>query len=496
MGLAIENREFTAEDFAEYRLRLNENLAALRELLADPGFAVGPCSIGAELEMSMVNGEGFALPMNQQVLEACANEHTQPELDSFNLEYNFTPGDLAGNSLSNLRNQISHAIDSLDSFARDFGGRVVSIGILPTLRKRDLTPSAMTDLPRYHALNQGLKSLKEGNGFDIDINGLEHLKLSDGTLTLEGANTSFQLHLRVNPKDFADSFNAAQLVTPLALATSVNSPIFLETLLWDETRVALFKQSTDTRLFRSPEWRRTSRVPFGHGWVRRGAQELFDEAVALHQPILPVVDTERAPQVLEEGGVPALQELRLLQGTIWQWNRPVYDPALGGHLRIELRALPAGPTPLDMAANAAFFFGLVLHYRQHAERMISAMPFRYAEYNFYRTAQFGLDAKILWPTLDERSPRECTVRELIDEALPHARAALLAHGVDAGDVGKLLDVIAQRNETGITGSRWQREAVQRLERGSDRRSALTGMFAQYMANQASGRPVGRWEPAD
>ena len=32
-----------------------------------------------------------------------------------------------------------------------------------------------------------------------------------------------------------------------------------------------------------------------------------------------------------------------------------YDPAGGGHLRIELRALPAGPSNRDMLANAAFF---------------------------------------------------------------------------------------------------------------------------------------------
>jgi hypothetical protein len=45
---------------------------------------------------------------------------------------------------------------------------------------------------------------------------------------------------------------------------------------------------------------------------------------------------------------------------VWRWNRAIYDPASGGHLRIEMRALPAGPTVIDMLANAAFLIGLSL----------------------------------------------------------------------------------------------------------------------------------------
>ena len=175
MGLAINKKTFTDEDHATYQARLHENLTALRQLLSDPQFAVGPQSVGAELELSMVDAKALALPMNQEVLEACNNEHTQPELDSFNLEYNFSPTDLAGASFANLQNQISLAMDSLDSFARGFDGRVVSIGILPTLRRRDLTPDNITDLPRYHAPADGLRpgsssiSLGTGGTQSLDI---------------------------------------------------------------------------------------------------------------------------------------------------------------------------------------------------------------------------------------------------------------------------------------------------------------------------------------
>ena len=54
------------------------------------------------------------------------------------------------------------------------------------------------------------------------------------------------------------------------------------------------------------------------------------------------------------------RELRLHNGTIYRWNRPVYDVVDGTpHLRVENRVLPAGPTVVDTIANAAFYFGLV-----------------------------------------------------------------------------------------------------------------------------------------
>ena len=94
------------------------------------------------------------------------------------------------------------------------------------------------------------------------------------------------------------------------------------------------------------------------GWLRAGPLALFAEAVRLHQPLLPVLSDQDPLEAGDDGEAPPLAELRLHQGTVWRWNRPVYDPASGGHLRIELRALPAGPTVTDMLANAAFLVGL------------------------------------------------------------------------------------------------------------------------------------------
>ena len=119
----------------------------------------------------------------------------------------------------------------------------------------------------------------------------------------------------------------------------------------------------------------TARVSFGYEWVREGAFELFAEAVKNHPPLLPIIGKESPLECLCQGTLPRLDELRLHQGTVWRWNRAIYDPEVGGHLRIELRALPAGPTPLDMVANAAFLVGMALGLQSEVDGLLPLLPF-------------------------------------------------------------------------------------------------------------------------
>ncbi|HEX8701313.1 MAG TPA: glutamate--cysteine ligase, partial [Myxococcaceae bacterium] len=68
MGLAIEREDFTPEDHLRFAQRLSESLEALRRVLQRPGFGAGPRTVGAELEMFLVDSAGFPLPVNRQVL--------------------------------------------------------------------------------------------------------------------------------------------------------------------------------------------------------------------------------------------------------------------------------------------------------------------------------------------------------------------------------------------------------------------------------------------
>ncbi|MDH5344696.1 MAG: glutamate-cysteine ligase family protein [Gammaproteobacteria bacterium] len=489
MGLSIDRCTFSDDEYVKAGIRLRENLAALRELLERPGFGVGPASLGAELEMSIVGPDAKALPVNREVLAQSLDPHLQLELDRFNLEYNLSPVQAAGRPFETMQKELELALDVLGKTAAQFDGRIVPIGILPTLTIEELQSGWMTDLPRYHALCAGISRLREG-GVQIRINGPEPLQAEFETCTVEGANTSFQVHLRVDPERFAPCYNAAQLATPLALAISANSPYFLGHRLWEETRIALFKQSVDTRRHHH-EWRRMARVPFGHGWVRKGAYELFAESCYLYPILMPVFSDADDLGVVRGGGIPALAELRLQQGTIWNWNRPVYDAADGGHLRIELRALPAGPTPIDMMVNAAYLAGLTAGLANHVDRMLDAFPFRYADFNFYRAAQQGLDARLLWPTLDGTSPREATAAELCREMLPIADEGLQRIGVDEPERKGLLGLVRDRLDSGTTPAAWQRRTVESMD-GVARDEAMRRLVEEYLAKTATGRPVTEW----
>ena len=216
-------------------------------------------------------------------------------------------------------------------------------------------------------------------------------------IVMEGANTSFQVHLRVDPGDYVDHFNAAQLATAPVLAAAGNSPLFLGRVLWEETRIALFEQAADDRDTPGRE-RMVSRVAFGTDWLRTSILDLFEESVRHHEPLLPICGDQDPLLALGDGGVPRLDELRLHQGTVWRWNRAIYDSGFGGHVRIEMRPLPAGPTVVDMLANAAFLLGLTLALAPDAEDWTKRLLFARAHANFYDAARLGLEAELEWPT--------------------------------------------------------------------------------------------------
>jgi gamma-glutamyl:cysteine ligase YbdK (ATP-grasp superfamily) len=489
MGKEVERDAFEEQDYVRFRERLEECLAELGQLLARPGFGVGPASVGAELELFLIDSAGKPLPRNQAVLAAAADQRLTVELDRFNVEINSSPAPLAGRPFSGLGAELTQLLDRISTAAGTLGGRAALIGILPTLSLADLGPGAITDVPRYRALDRGLLRLRQ-HPFVIQISGDEPVELTVGHIDVEGANTSFQVHLRVDPADFTRTYNAAQLAVAPALAVAGNSPTFLGHRLWHETRIALFKQAVEDREAATPR-RRPARTALGTGWVRGGALELFTESVRQYPPVLPQLTT---PQPLPAGAdtvAPPLPELRLHQGTIWRWNRAIYDPAYGGHLRIEMRALPAGPTVIDMMANAAFQLGLTLSLASE-ESWTHAMPFERAVHSFHCAARDGLAAELTWPTRGPGLTRTVTAATLLRELIPQARAGLVEAGVVASEADALLEVIDMRAATGQTGAAWQRAVLADAERRLDRERALAFMLDRYLECAADGQPVHTW----
>jgi hypothetical protein len=491
VGIEIERDSYDEADYVAFGEKLRRCLDALRALLERPTFGAGDASVGCELELDLVDDEGRPMPINRAVLASTLDGRVTLEIDRFNLEINGRPCPLAGRPFTTMKGELDSALAAVRKAARGHGAKLVTVGILPTLRASDLERSALTDARRYRALSAGLRRVR-GRPFAVSIEGDEALSVEAHDVTLEGANTSFQVHLRVGPADYARTYNAAQIATAFVLAVSCNSPFFLGRRLWRETRVALFRQSVDERVIRGDDDWRPARVSFGHGWVRSSALELFAESVALHEPLLPQVGREDPEAALREGAVPSLAELRLHHGTVWRWNRAVYDDAAGGHLRIEMRALPAGPTVRDMAANAAVAIGLTRALANDADTLVTRLTFGQARRNFYHAARFGLDAELLWPTARGPSPRPAPVGELAPRLLTLAREGLEDAGVDAHEADTWTGIVRERVARRASGALWQVRAVAGLEPRLGRDRALAAMLSRYRELGESGDPIHAW----
>jgi Glutamate-cysteine ligase family 2(GCS2) len=492
MGMNIERTDFSEQDYQQFKHRLADQVVALERLLARPGFGEGEPSVGAELELFLIDAAGQPMPIGPDVEAAVDSPRVTPELDRFEIELATPPVPLAGRPFEALERSMARERALIDRAAADRGARTVAIGVLPTLRRRHLTARAITDLPRYRALTEGMRRMRQAP-FAVAIDGDDPLEISSDHAALEGANTAFQVHLRVAPADFARVYNAAAMAAAPALAAAGNSPTFLGHRLWEETRVALFKQAGDVRPPDGPEdWRVPARINFGTGWLRDGAVDQFRESVAMHEPLLPLVGDEDALACVDAGGVPALTELRLHHGTVWYWNRAVYDPTGDGHLRLELRSLPAGPTGADMLANAAFLLGLILDLAPETSALLPAFPFDYAERNFYRAARHGLGADLLWPLETTSAPQPLPAAQLIPPLIERARRGLRGAGVAEDEVALRLDTFAARVQSGVTGAVWQRHTLAHAEQTRDRDAALATMLEQYVDHAATGRPVHVW----
>jgi hypothetical protein len=490
MGKDVVKATFEESEYRLFRERLEASLAVLGELIGRPGFGVGPATIGAELELALVDGDGRPLPRNEAICADTGDPRVTVELNRFNLELNASPVPLAGRPFEALGGELEALLGRVTEAAAAYGGRPAVIGILPTLRSADLGQAMITDMARYHALGNGLRRLRAGP-FRIQISGADRLDLVSDDVTVEGANTSFQVHLRVEPGRYARVYNATQLVTAPVLAVAGNSPTFLGRRLWEETRVALFKQSVEDR--QPGPRRRHARTSLGTGWLRGGADKLFADSVRLHEALLPVLSDLDPGAAASAGQAPPLDELRLHQGTVWPWNRAIYDPVAGGHLRIEMRALPAGPTVVDMVANAAFLIGLSLWVADQDERWTYALPFERADHNLYRAAQDGLSAELTWPAFQPDQTRTVRASDLIAQTLPAAREGLLSAGVESAEADRLLEIIGARASSGRTGAAWQRATLAAMAPSAPQPFAL--MLGQYLECAATGEPVHTWPAA-
>jgi hypothetical protein len=489
MGEEVDRRVFTRADRAAYRQKVRRCLDVFAQMLRESLFDFDRPLTGLEIELNLVDDRAEPAMRNAEALEAIADPTYQTELGQFNIEVNVAPRELAGGGVSAFEDQVRASLNAADVKARTVGAHMVMIGILPTLRAEHLTLESLSVNPRYALLNEQIFAAR-GEDMAISIAGEERLDITADTVAPEAACTSTQFHLQVSPAQFAEYWNAAQCVAGVQVALGANSPFLLGRRLWQETRIPLFEQATDTRPEEIKAQGVRPRVWFGERWIT-SVFDLFEENVRYFPALLPICDDDDDPvAVLAAGQTPRLGELRLHNGTIYRWNRPVYDVVDGRpHLRVENRVLPAGPTVVDLIANGAFYFGLVRTLAEAERPVWSQMSFSAAEENFHRGASDGINAQLFWPGLGYLPATELVLRRL----LPMAYEGLNRWDVDPAERDRLLGIIEQRCLTHRNGSIWQVETLQELEgRNLDRSQALHEVLRRYMTQMHTNVPVHAW----
>jgi CBS domain-containing protein len=476
------------KDKADYIHRLIKDIQALELMIAKDMIEKAPIRIGAEQEFCLVDDEFYPIDNAPEILAAIDDEHFTTEIGRYNLEINLDPFELKDDCFSKIDEQLSDFLLKAREIAKEKNAKIMLTGILPTLALKHLGDKYMTPIPRYEVLNNALKESR-GQDFNIHIKGVDEINLMHDSVMLEGCNTSFQVHLQIDPDDFVMSYNWAQAISGPVLSTCTNSPLLFGKELWSETRIALFTQSVDTRANSFLLHEKQSRVSFGKSWGTGSVIDVFKDNISRFRSLVTSGFNSDSLQILENGETPKLKALNLHNGTVYRWNRPCYGVGDGKpHLRIENRYLPSGPTIKDEIANMMFWIGLMVGRPKEYDNIHEKMDFKDAKANFFNAARYGMAAQFFW-----NGKYISSHRLIIDELLPIAFKGLYRVGITPREVVRYLTIVENRVRS-HNGSQWMIQNYRTLLRSNKPFESIQTLTSEMYKQQESGIPVAKWKP--
>jgi gamma-glutamyl:cysteine ligase YbdK (ATP-grasp superfamily) len=469
MGEEISQDHFDQQDFDRFNQRLLEETSFVRSLFERQAFDSSSRKLGYELELCLVDAQGHPSKVNQQVLDSCANPLLTMELAKFNLEINGNPFQVDADVLNHMDADLSELYLQVQQKALGLGVHTGLFGVLPSLHRQHLNPdNYMSEQHRYNQLSHQLIQMR-GRPVHLELKGEEELVIEKNDVMLEALGTSLQIHMQVPFDEVADTYNAALWASMLVLGATPNSPLVLGKSCWQESRIAIFKQAVDTR---NPQEIRDGIIPrvhFGKAYID-SMLDLFEDNF-YYSPIL--------PEVIDQP-IEALHHFNLHNGTIWRWVRPILGVNSSGdyHLRLELRVVASGPTLVDTMANTAFYLGLTEGLKRCGNNL-RALEFSALETDFYRAAQYGMQARVHWIDGHEDSLKNL----ILSQALPIAKQGLEKIGIP--DPGRWLDIIEARMISEQTGANW-------ILRHWKQHADTSKLVRTYLQHAGTNTPVHLW----
>lgn len=493
MGDQNVRHKQSAKEMRDFKQHLFRDIRALEVMLERGMIEEGITRIGAEQELVLLDKHFLPAPIAVEVLEALSSDpHFTNELSRFNVEINLDPETFTGNCLSKMEKQLRGCLDFLGKTLENWEADFAMVGILPTIRRKDLSLENLTPIPRYFALNDAVQQMR-GGPYEYRIAGTDELITKHETLMMESCNTSFQVHYQVGMEDFVSKYNWAQAIAAPVMAICTNSPLLFGHRLWRETRIALFQQSADTRRNHGHERETHARVFFGNDWVKDSVMDLFREYVARYRVLISREIDQDSIESLENGVVPKLRALCMHNGTIYTWNRACYGITAGKpHLRIENRILPSGPSVIDEMANTAFWLGLMHGMPKKYANLHEKVDFDLVRGNFNRACKVGMGMMFKWIDGKVYTAADLVLKELI----PIAEDGLKKAKVDSKDIKRYMSVIKGRVKSGNTGSQWMLDSFESLKKKGSKSEALIAVTAGMAKRQKKGEPVHKWDLAE
>ena len=476
----------------DFSKRLLDDMRAMEYMLDNEWFETDIMRIGAEQEMVLVDKETFrpALIAEKVLKDMAEYKWMGSELAKFNLETNLTPRVFTGTCFREMEKENLEQQVITNKILASYGATTVLTGILPTLRKNDLDIKNLMPIKRYKELMDAIEEQLRRSHFELNLSGIDELKIAHDSPMLEAVKTSFQVHLQVRPNEFAKLYNMALALTGPVIALAANSPIVFGKRLWHESRIAMFQQAIDTRKSATHMREHSPRVHFGTGYLQKSILEIYREDVAKYRSLLAAEAEEDSIKKIKSGDIPNLDALQVHNSTVYRWNRPCYgiSDTNKPHLRIENRVIPAGPSVADETANAAFWLGAMMGLSESMDDVTQKMSFADTRDNFTKASRYGLDSKFTWFGDSKFTPKDLILNELI----PLAKAGLQKQNVDAGDIDRYLGIVEERIKAHATGARWQLRSYTKLKEEVSEDEALATITCCMVENQKAGLPLQDW----
>ena len=495
MGEEVDRVEFTRADRAAFRHQVHRSLDTFAQMLRESRFDAERPMTGMEIELNLVDEQCDPAMRNAEVLSAIADPRSRPSWASSTSRSTCRRAAVDGIGLARWSTSMRASLNAAEEKAAPASARTMVDGRDPAdAAPEHIRREALSANPRYALLNEQIFAAR---GEDLQIRdrrrraaagdrrhdrarGRLHQRRSS---TCRSRPATFAALLERGPGDRRRPGRARrELAVPVRPGAVARDP-----------------DPAVRAGHRHPAARRSRPRAYGRGCGSANAGSprcsTCSRRTSRYFPaLLPIIDDEDPAEVLDRGDTPDLGELRLHNGTIYRWNRPVYDvvdgrpapaggePGAAGRPDGRRHRSPTAPSTSDWSGRWPRTNG------RSGRRCRSARPRRTST----PAARHGIDAQVFWPGLGTVPATELVLQRL----LPLARRGLDAWGVDAAVRDRLLGIIEQRCLTDRNGASWQAESstdcIQGIARTAGRVARDAAALPRHMHENT---PVHEW-PVD